>query len=145
MLSPSIWADPAFNRLSVASRLLFIGLISNADDYGYVRADKGSVRRTIFGFDDDLSMVETALGEVKALRSVHFYEENGEEYIHLAKWHDYQKQQKDRMLASEYPPCSICVASGKQVRKEVEEVSSRSKKEESEHLIKLREEFGKKS
>lgn len=129
MLSPSIWADPAFNRLSVSARLIFIGLISNADDHGYVRADLENIRRNIIGYGSKTDHLKKWLSELKQMRSIHYYQDNGEEYIHLAKWHDYQKQQKDRMLPSEYPPCSKCVADVQQVRKEVVEVSRGSKKE----------------
>lgn len=129
MLSPSIWVDPAFNRLAVPSRLIFIGLISNSDDYGYVRADLDFIKRNIIGIDSKSNQVKRWLSQVREMRSVHYYENNGEEYIHLAKWNEYQKQQKDRMLASEYPPCSICLATATQLLKEVVEVSRGSKKE----------------
>lgn len=110
MLSPTIWEDPSFNKLSVGGRLLFIGLISNADDFGYLRGDKGSIRRTIFGFDDVTPDLQSWIDEVAAMKNVHFYVVADETYVHLLKWDKYQKQQKDRKQPSEYPMCSKCKA-----------------------------------
>src|SRR5690242_14360336 len=98
MLSPSIWEDPTFNTLSRDARLLFIGMISHADDEGYLRADVGSLKRLIFGFDDKIVEPLTRwLEELHGMRSLHFYENEGEKYAHFKKWDTYQKQQKDRV------------------------------------------------
>lgn len=146
MISPTIWDDPGFNKLSHSARLLFIGLFSNADDYGYFRADPGSVRRLVFGFDDiNLSDVEKFIAQVKeGIKSLHFFEEGGEVFGHLLKWNDYQAQHKDRIQPSILPPCSICRTASDGVG--VSSVSKLSKKvsKEPESLKKLRERFGKK-
>lgn len=120
MIDPRIWEDPSFNRLSVQARLLFVGIISNADDEGYIRGDVGSLKRLIFGFDTfDPPEIQGWLEEVKNLKNVHFYEVSGEIYAHMLNWDKYQKQQKDRIQASAYPKCSICYASATQVPTEV--------------------------
>jgi hypothetical protein len=141
MIDPTIWEDPEFNSLSRDARLLFISLISNADDEGYLRGDAGSLRRLAFGFDDDLKAdyVEKLREEIATkMRSVHIYD-NNQTFIHLAKWFIYQKQQKDRIVASVFPKCNTCYPKGKQALrirgteatqtlKEVDEVSRLSKK-----------------
>lgn len=108
MLSPTIWEDPSFNTLSYQARIAFIGLISNADDFGYLRGDYKSIKRLVFGFDenDNKEWYEKLLN----YKNLHFYEVNGETYVHLAKWDTYQNQRDDRKQDSSYPPCPHCQA-----------------------------------
>ncbi len=120
MIDPHIWEDPAFNRLSRDARLLFIGMISNADDEGYVRGDTGSLKRLVFGFEEiTLQQIEGWLEELSHIKTLHFYVVDEEQYAHFLKWNEYQKQQKDRIQASTYPKCSKCVADDNQVITEV--------------------------
>ena len=121
-ISPMIWEDPTFNQLSVEARFIFIGMMSNADDEGYLRADSGSIKRLLFGFDNHTKdEIEPWLSELKGFKNVHFYSVNGEWYAHFINWEKYQKQQKDRIQATLYPPCSICVASATHMRTEGKE------------------------
>ena len=109
MISPTIWEDPSFNKLEFGARLLFIGMFSNADDQGYIRADTGSLKRLIFGFDDEImSDLLQWVNTVKKMRSIHFYESKEELYAHFIKWDFYQKQREDRIQASSYPYCTTC-------------------------------------
>lgn len=147
MISPTIWEDPGFNKRSRDARLLFIGMFSNADDQGYLRGDAGSLKRLVFGFDElDIKEVQKLIDDLKELRSLHFYQDNGEMFAHFVKWHEYQIQQKERIQASIYPVCSTCVAGDKQLLTQVSKLSKESKQvsKESESLKKLRERFGKK-
>lgn len=144
MIAPSIWDDPTFNRLNIKARLAFIGLISNADDFGLQRGDYGSLKRLIFGFDKEDD--EQWLPELKKVKNLHFYEVSGEVFVHLAKWDVYQVQQKDRKQTSTFPKCSICLASDKQP---LTEVSKLSKKESNGERVskakeQLREQWGQK-
>lgn len=115
MISPRIWEDPSFNKLNIGARLLFIGMISNADDEGYIRADIGSLKRLIFGFDNELSELPNWIEKLVEFKNIHFYKKDDEKYAHFLKWNDYQKQQKDRIQKSDYPKCSVCVAGVKQM------------------------------
>ena len=130
MIDPHIWEDPGFNGLSLQARLLFIGMVSNADDYGYLRADAGSLKRLIFGFDDAVKKDDVAdwIVELCQLSNIHFYEVAGEYYAHFVKWDTYQKQQRDRLLDSVYPVCNICLAPAEQSLTEVK--GSKGKLEE---------------
>lgn len=111
MISPKIWEDPGFNKLEIGARLLFIGMFSNADDYGYLRADRGSLRRLVFGFDNDGNLqMDQWIGQVNSMKNVHFFDADDETYAHFVKWDEYQKQQDDRKQTSEYPKCSVCKA-----------------------------------
>ena len=105
MISPTIWEDPTFNKLSIGARLLFIGMFSNADDEGYLRAEAGSLKRLVFGFDEMImSDLLNWIDELKkTMRSIEFYESEGEQYARFLKWDKYQKQREDRVVSSTYP------------------------------------------
>lgn len=139
MISPTIWEDPSFNNLSHQARLAFIGMFSNADDEGYLRADYKSLRRAIFGFDDNEQ--SAWYEEMKNFKNLHIFDVNGEIYAHFINWHEYQIQQKERIQASTYPPCSICLSSAKQPLTQVSKLSKKESKEP-ESLKKLREQWG---
>lgn len=113
MINPSIWQDPSFNGVCIEARLLFIGMLSNADDDGYLRADAGSLKRTVFGFDAfTREEVGAWLDQLSSFRSMHFYEIDGEKYAHFVKWKRYQLLRDDRRVPSEHPVCVKCVSSG---------------------------------
>lgn len=132
MIDPHIWEDPGFNGLSLQARLLFIGMVSNADDEGYLRGDAGSLKRLIFGFDDSITKadVENWIQEITLIPNIHFYTVGNETFTHFTKWDTYQKQQKDRIQASTYPSCNRCVAGAKQVLTEVSKEVGQVKKSE---------------
>jgi hypothetical protein len=110
MIEPQIWDDPDFSALSRDARLLFIGLISHADDYGHITARPSTLRKLVFGYDDDLTVedVERLLAEiVEACRNVQIYECDGQRYLWLKKW---ERHQDLRFRAQGLYPCHVCGA-----------------------------------
>jgi hypothetical protein len=105
MLSPTIWDDENFNKLSYPARLLFIGLVSIADDEGRGRADVEYLRKTLFGYDKiDLKDVEKWLKSLKkSFKSVKIYKKNGKKYYQLLNWNEYQHIRSDRYTPSKIP------------------------------------------
>lgn len=131
MIDPHIWEDPSFNNLSFGGRLLFIGMISNADDEGFLRGDKGSLKRLIFGFDEiSKEQMDEFLVELSNMKTLHFYVNEGEQYVHLVKWSEYQKQRDDRIQASVYPKCVTCQTDGGHLPAEVKLSKVKLSKEE---------------
>lgn len=113
MINPSIWADPKFNAISIQARLLFIGMISNSDDAGYLRADARSLRKDVFGLNDlTVEQVGGWLEEVKSMPTVHFYEVEGEFYAHFLRWEKHQTLRDDRRVPSSHPLCPDCPQQG---------------------------------
>jgi hypothetical protein len=90
---PDIWKDPVFGRLTAEEQVFFIACFSLADDEGRLLADTASLRGDMFRFKTH------SLGRVKKVRdgvvakveSVHLYTAQGQEYIALLKWGDYQR------------------------------------------------------
>jgi len=105
MIDPTIWEDENFGRLSPRAKILFIGLFSNSDDEGRIRANDSYIRSTIFMYDDiSLTTVRQLVDEVaQTMKSILFYEVFENKFIQLQKWEDYQKQREDRIQKSLLP------------------------------------------
>ena len=95
MLSPDIWTDEGFIELSPMARLLFIGLISQADDYGRGCAGALTLRSKIFPVDPlangDMDQLCT---EVAGKMRVQFYAVDGRQYYQLDRWTQHQYVQR---------------------------------------------------
>jgi len=92
IIDPSIWTDPDFSSLTVRQRLLYIGLISNADDYGRMHAHPSILRVRIFPYDDlSLSEVSEDLKAVEDSGLIRCWENAGERYLFHPKWFKYQR------------------------------------------------------
>lgn len=90
---PDIWKDPVFGSLNSEEKVFFIACFSLADDEGRLLADAPSLRGEMFRFSNH------SLGRIKKVRdsvvakvpSIHLYTAQGQEYIALLKWSDYQR------------------------------------------------------
>lgn len=104
MIDPSIWGNEDFAKLSYFSRLVFIGLFSNADDEGRGRANAAFLKSAIFPYDDSLRVadIEKSLNEIAANMSATFYTHDEKEYYAFDHWSDWQKI--DRATPSKIPP-----------------------------------------
>jgi hypothetical protein len=93
MISPDIWQDPWFGKLSHTEQILFIGIISNCDDEGRILAESPYLRSRIFIYQDiDLSLIETMLSKFNDTNhNFYMYNVNGSRYIYLKTWNKYQK------------------------------------------------------
>jgi len=93
MLNPNFWDDPDTGSLSIPARLLFIGLISHADDEGRGISDPRHFRKSIFGFDDvSTEQVAEYLKDIEAkITNVIFYTMDGKSFYCLRNWSKYQK------------------------------------------------------
>ncbi|MFC1707176.1 hypothetical protein ACFL59_10235 [Planctomycetota bacterium] len=96
MISPSLWTDDSLIECSRDERLLFIGLISNADDEGRMPASPRSVKCCVFPGDDDLSLedVDAWLGRLDNAGVIRLYEHSGKRYLYLHRWEAHQSIRK---------------------------------------------------
>lgn len=92
MIDPGIWTSEDFSSLSMLARLVWVGLISNADDEGRGRANIAYLKSQLFPYDDELSLkkIENALKEIEKLMSIRFYEVENKKYYQLTKWAKFQ-------------------------------------------------------
>lgn len=92
MIDPGIWTSEDFSNLSMLARLIWVGLISNADDEGRGKANVAYLKSQLFPYDDELSLkkIDAALKEIETSMSIEFYEVEGKKYYQLTKWSKFQ-------------------------------------------------------
>lgn len=110
LLSIEIWEDQNFGSLSFLARLLFIGMITAADDDGYLKADDSYLRSLVFVYDDISSKKVRELVEelISKTPSLHFFTSSKFGYAHFVKWKEYQSLKNDRYHPTTYPLCPKC-------------------------------------
>lgn len=103
MIDPGIWSDPTIGELSIAARLLFIGMVSLADDEGRIDLNVRYLRKEVFGYDDlTVADVCVLLSEIRAkCKNIQTYEVDEREYAVFITWSRYQKI--DRAYRSRLP------------------------------------------
>jgi len=96
-LDSSFWDDEDIASLSFGERLLFICMFTDAslsDDYGRLLANPKTLKKHAFGYDDDVTTDQVRQWRNSILskcRNVVLYEIEGQEYIYLRKFQQYQK------------------------------------------------------
>ena len=110
MISPELWENRSFGELSLLAKLLFIGMISQADDDGKGVLSPQLLKSKILPYDElRIADVDKALKEIghnvsvangadtdKAREerghkmSVVYYEVGGEQYYRLESWRKWQ-------------------------------------------------------
>lgn len=91
MIDPSFWSDEKLGECTRDERLLFMGLISYADDEGYGRANPKLLRSSLFPYDDlRVSDVQKWLSRLGGLRLIVLYQVNGQTYYHLPNFTKHQ-------------------------------------------------------
>ncbi len=103
-IKPEIWLSAQVMNLSHSARLLFIGLITQADDDGYGSSDPRKLKASVFGGDDlTIDVVKQLLAEIEAQRLVLLYEADGYGALYwLPSWKEHQYVQK--AVPTRYPP-----------------------------------------
>ena len=90
-IDPGIWTNEGFVSLCHSARLLYIGLISHADDDGRIKAGALYLKCALFPADDcALDDVAGWLDSIAAARLVLLNEADGEPYAALPTWHKHQ-------------------------------------------------------
>lgn len=133
MIDPHFWRSLSVSRLNYFERVMLIGMISNADDYGKGYADAAAVRSDIFYFEDIPSRkIETALKHIRDNISVTFYVIDKIRYYRFDNWTRFQKL--DHPTPSQIPEptdesTNECFANDSRKKREPNENSSRKDRE----------------
>lgn len=94
MIDPSFWQSETIAELDIETRYLFIGLFSNADDQGRLRAHPALLRSLLFKFDDvGLDYIErrlTCLEKSGLDPFIQTYEVDNRKYIQILNWWRWQ-------------------------------------------------------
>ena len=92
MIDPSFWQSETVARLPISARYLFIGLFSNADDQGRMKANVALIRAKVFPLDDiGLDAIAADLDKLEAGQFILRYETNGSRYLQVVNWWKYQR------------------------------------------------------
>lgn len=96
MIDPKIWQSEDFAKLSQLAKLLFIGMISMADDHGKGRAKPIYLKSIIFPYEEALRLVdiEKALSEIGTKMSITLYSSDDNNYYRLDNWEKWQRVDK---------------------------------------------------
>ena len=105
MVDPQIWRNEKVGSLPDAGRLLFIGIFSQADDDGRLKASPRFLMANIFPYDKDKieEDVKHLRNQCAELGLIRLYTNSKEEYLDIPGWHEHQQIRKDRYNPSTLP------------------------------------------
>jgi hypothetical protein len=104
-IKPDLWQDETLAQVSVGARLLFIGLISMADDEGRLRGNPKLIRAEVFPYDVSKEVnVESWLDELVGSRKVVRYVVDEETFLWLPKFTEHQFIRKPSASKCPTPP-----------------------------------------
>ena len=105
MITGDICRNEKVASLPDAGRFLFIGIFSNADDDGRLKASPRFLKALIFPYDEDKTseQVKRLRDQCAALGLIRLYNKNGMDYLDLPSWHEHQLIRKDRYNPSQLP------------------------------------------
>jgi hypothetical protein len=94
MIHDCIWQSESFSALTYRQRVLWIGLITTADDQGRGRAHPGLVRAAVFPFDVvSQDEVQDDLQAISDAGMVLLYQVEDKVYYQVVHWWEYQTPQ----------------------------------------------------
>lgn len=94
MIDDSLFRSPQFGQLDCTAKLLYIGMITSADDQGRLLADFAYLRSLIFPFDQiSIDLIEVAFSSLVSAGYIHFYEVNGMPLAQIPHWWGMQSLQ----------------------------------------------------
>jgi hypothetical protein len=106
-IKPELFVSPQVMNLSRDARLLFIGLITQADDEGRGTADPRKLKAAIFGGDDDITtdLILELLTEIEKQNLCITYDGNGHGRIYaLPSFREHQYIQRPKPSTYPKPP-----------------------------------------
>ena len=115
MISPEFWTDEKIGLMPTEARLLFMGLISNADDEGRLPGNTLLVKSMIFPYDSySANKTEEWLKTLCQSQVIIRYQVNSQTYIQVVNFLKHQTINK----ATESkipPPTETLIVTGKQI------------------------------
>jgi hypothetical protein len=105
-IKPTIWQSEQLANVPRDARLLFIGLISHADDDGRLRGAPALIRSEVFPYDDDITpaAIDELLTALEAVRLVVRYVVDDQRYIAIPTFASHQAISKRTASRLPEPP-----------------------------------------
>lgn len=105
-IKPEFWTDEKLALLTPVTRLVFLGLVSQADDAGRLVDNVKLLDGMLFPYTDD--SCEGALDELAASgRVIRYRSKSGQPLIQVANWEKHQKVQKPSKYTLPAPTAGI--------------------------------------
>lgn len=105
-IKPEIWGDEKFGMLATVDQLVYIGLISNADDAGRLVDSVRSIDGLIWPYDESRSARESIANLSRATLIKRGVTASGQKVIQIVGWKDHQKVDRPNFKAA-LPPISV--------------------------------------
>lgn len=112
VIDPRFFDDLNIAALTRDERLLVVAMVvACADDYGRLVAAPAYLRKQAFGYDEEVSIER--VGEMREhifekCKNIRLYQVDGQEYIRLCNWENYQKiryKVPSQLPPSPWEPC----------------------------------------
>jgi hypothetical protein len=103
-IDPDLWTDAKVTQLSVPARLLYIGLISIADDEGRFEWNAVQIRNRVLPDGASAADIGAWLAEIEAQELVGVYAVDGKSYGYHPAWHRHQSTSKPNESKFPDPP-----------------------------------------
>jgi len=105
MIDPSIWTSESFGSLSNLGKILFIGIISNADDEGRFKGSPTYLKAIILPYGNETTeAISDALEELEQEKIITIYTVEDTLYGVLPKWNLYQTISRPYPSKIPHPP-----------------------------------------
>lgn len=102
-IKPELWQDEQLGALPSDTLLLFVGLISHADDEGRLRGNPLLIRAQVFPYRPNVDVEANLVLLAKAGR-IQRYVVEGQSYIWVCKFKEHQRIERPKASALPVPP-----------------------------------------
>jgi hypothetical protein len=107
-VKPEFWDDQKMAMISRDSRLVYIGIWNQSDDYGVCRANPIFLKNQIFPHEEiSVKQFSGWLEELKMLKRIKPFSANGENYLYLPHFKDHQSIDRPSRIRYPSPPPRI--------------------------------------
>lgn len=104
MIHSKIWDSDQFSLIKPLERLLYIGMISIADDYGRLRGDGNFLRKRFFySCKIGIKKIEKMRDRIKDVGLIEVYSAKNNVCISHPNWIKYQTLDKSKAKPSDFP------------------------------------------
>lgn len=137
MIYAALWQNEDFSKLTDKEKVLYVGLVTLADDYGRLKANPAILKSQIFMYDDTMKNDQV----MKMLKKIHttglivLYDQD--RHLFHPNWEKYQILRKDRLTRS------LCPSPDNQMttRRQPPAAEASNRIEESKHIKNHLEQF----
>lgn len=104
MLSKSVSTSRKLMKISDFAALLWTWTVPHCDDLGHMDGSPEMIKGIVVPLrNKTLDEIATALSELETAELIKLYDFEGDKYLEIVKWEDYQTFKNDRDLQQDFP------------------------------------------